>query len=60
MLFTCEWYDPICSEGTCKQNHYNIIGLTILKDMEKFDPFIIAQNARQVYYLPYLGRWKSN
>ena len=34
--------------------------LTTLKGIKKFDPFIIIQNARQVYYLSYSEKCKSN
>ena len=26
----------------------------------RYNPFIIAQNARQIYYLPYPGKYKLN
>ena len=54
VLFACEWYNPTRPEGTHKHNHYKIIEINHTKRYEKFDPFIIAQNARQVYYLSYL------
>ena len=60
VLFSCEWYDPTCSRGTRKYNYYKIIKINNTQRYEKFYPFIIAQNARQVYYLLYLGRCKSN
>ena len=55
VLFACKWYDPTHPGGTCKHNHYKIIEINHTKRYKKFDPFIIAQNVRQVYYLPYLG-----
>ena len=60
VLFACKWYDLTYLGGTCKYNHYKIIVIDHTKRYEKFDLFIIAQNARQVYYLPYLGQYKSN
>ena len=60
MLFACKWYNLTCSGGTYKYNHYKIIEINHTKRYEKFDLFIIAQNARQVYYLPYPGKYKSN
>ena len=51
VLFNCKWYDPT--------RHHKIIDINHTKRYEKFDPFIIAQNVRHVYYLPYPGRCKS-
>ena len=34
VLFTCEYYDPTRLGGTRKHNHYKMIEITILKDME--------------------------
>ena len=59
VLFNCEWYDPTRLGGTRKRNHYKIIEINHTKRYEKFDPFILTQNARQVYYLPYPKRCKS-
>ena len=58
VLVTCRWYDPTHPRGTRKQNHYKIIEINHTKRYGNFDPFIITQNARQVYYLPYPGRCK--
>ena len=60
MLFNCEWYDPIHPGGTCKHNHYKIIEINYTKRYEEFEPFIISQNTRQVCYLPYFGKCKSD
>ena len=45
---------------TRKHNYYKIIEIKHTKRHKEFDPFIIAQNARQVYYLSYPGKCKSN
>ena len=44
-LFNCEWYDPTSSRETRKHNHYKIIEINHTKIYEKFDQFIIVQNA---------------
>ena len=56
VLFKCEWFDPTRPTGTRKHNQYNIIEINHTKRYRGFDPFIIAQNARQVYFLPYPGK----
>ena len=60
VLFAYEWYNPTHPGRTHQHNHYKIIEINHTKKYEKFDPFIIAQNARQVYYLSYPRRCKSN
>ena len=60
VLFNYEWYNPTHPGKTYKHNHYKIIKINHIKRYEKFDPFIIVQNARQVYYLSYPRRCKSN
>lgn len=59
VLFNCEWYDPTPRVGTRKHNHYNIVEINHTKRYLAYDPFIIAHNTRQVYYLSYPGRSRS-
>ena len=60
VLFNCEWYDLTRHREIRKHNDYKITEINHTEIYEKFKPLIIAYNARQVYYLPYLGRCKSN
>ena len=60
VLFNCEWYDPTHIGQIGKHNHYKIIEINHAKRYGKFNPFIIAQHARQVYYSPHLRKCKSN
>ena len=60
VLFNYEWYNPTRLTRTHKYNRYKIIEVNHAKRYGRYDPFIIAQNARQVYYLPYPGKCKSN
>ncbi|KAH0773663.1 hypothetical protein KY290_010800 [Solanum tuberosum] len=47
--------------GTRELKQHNIIEVKHTRKYEAYDPFIIAQNAKQVYYAPYpLRRDKSN
>ena len=60
VLSNYEGYDPRRPGRTCKHNHYKIVVINHTKKYESFDPFIIAQNIRQAYYLPYPVKCKSN
>ncbi|KAK6791383.1 hypothetical protein RDI58_010464 [Solanum bulbocastanum] len=52
VLFWCEWFDP--SHRATKVDHqYNIIEVKHTRKYRSYDPFIIAQNAKQVYYASY-------
>ncbi|KAK6780272.1 hypothetical protein RDI58_022456 [Solanum bulbocastanum] len=60
VLFQCKWFDPT-SRGTREFKQHNIIKVKHTRKYEAYDPFIIAQNAKQVYYAPYpLRRDKSD
>lgn len=51
VLFYCNWFDP-SSRGTRLTRH-NIVEIRKDRSYGCFDPFFIAQNVRQVYYVPY-------
>ncbi|XP_049368611.1 uncharacterized protein LOC125833494 [Solanum verrucosum] len=60
VLFQCKWFDPT-SRGTRELKQHNIIEVKHTRKYEAYDPFIIAQNAKQVYYALYpLRRDKSD
>ncbi|KAK6782357.1 hypothetical protein RDI58_020153 [Solanum bulbocastanum] len=52
VLFRCEWFDP-SHRGTKMDHQYNIIEVKHTRKYRSYDPFIIAQNAKQVYYASY-------
>ena len=52
VLFRCEWFDP-SHRGTKVDHQHNIIEVKHTKKYISYDPFIIAQNAKQVYYASY-------
>ncbi|PNX89694.1 hypothetical protein L195_g045816, partial [Trifolium pratense] len=52
-LFHCEWFDPTKNSGTRVQKQYNIVDIKMNKRYRQYDPFILAQKARQVYYVAY-------
>ncbi|WMV50470.1 hypothetical protein MTR67_043855 [Solanum verrucosum] len=53
VLFRCKWFDPTPKRGTREIKQYNIIEVKHTREYEAYDPFIIAQNVKQVYYAPY-------
>ena len=52
VLFYCDWYDP-SGRGTKIDKKYNIVEVRMDRKYKEYDPFIMAHNVRQVYYVPY-------
>ncbi|PKU63950.1 hypothetical protein MA16_Dca021579 [Dendrobium catenatum] len=52
-LFNCEWFDPVPNRGMKVHLIYGITEVKRARRYEKFDPFIIASPATQVYYANY-------
>ena len=52
-LFYCDWFDPTNNTGTKVNIEYNIVDIKMNKRYRQYDPFILAQEAKQVYYVPY-------
>ncbi|QHN83080.1 uncharacterized protein DS421_20g701510 [Arachis hypogaea] len=59
-MFKCEWYDPSSRQGTQKHNNYDITEVNVTRKYRHYDPFILPQNVRQVYFLPYRSSCKSS
>nr|GMC69518.1 uncharacterized protein LOC109157962 [Ipomoea batatas] len=53
VLFKCEWFDPTPNVGSRFNSEYGITEVHYNKRYTKYDPFIIAQSACQVCYIPY-------
>lgn len=53
ILFRCKWFDPTPKIGTRVDPHYKIVEVKHTRQYESYDPFIIVQNVKQVYYAPY-------
>ncbi|CAH9074679.1 unnamed protein product, partial [Cuscuta epithymum] len=51
VLFRCNWVDP--TRGVRKNSKYNMIDVNHSRVYRKNEPFILAQQAAQVYYAPY-------
>jgi len=52
VVFYCHWFDP-SHRGTIVDPKYGIVDIHMEKRYLPFDPFILAHNVRQVYYVPY-------
>ncbi|KAK6791438.1 hypothetical protein RDI58_010519 [Solanum bulbocastanum] len=52
VLFRSEWFDP-SHRGMKVDHQHNIIEVKHTRKYRSYDSFIIAQNAKQVYYAPY-------
>ncbi|WJX35324.1 hypothetical protein P8452_23334 [Trifolium repens] len=52
VLFYCDWYDP-SRRGTKYNSKTNTVDIKMNRRYQPFDPFAIAHNVRQVYYVPY-------
>ena len=55
-LFKCQWYDQINTRydhGTRFHPLYKLVDVHIGRSYRKYDYFVLASQASQVYYLPY-------
>lgn len=59
VLFNCEWFDIVANNGMKIQHQYGIVEVHRRRRYSKYDPFIIATNAIQVYYVPYPEKLKE-
>ncbi|KAJ8761601.1 hypothetical protein K2173_004377 [Erythroxylum novogranatense] len=53
VIFKCNWYDPTPNIGTKVHNRYNVVEINFRRRLRQFEPFILAMQARQVYYVPF-------
>ena len=51
-LFKCDWYDTT-GTGMRVHPHYKIVELNKQRRWPKYDPFVLAKQAIQVYYVAY-------
>ncbi|GAB2275411.1 hypothetical protein Dimus_039130 [Dionaea muscipula] len=50
-LFSCKWFDPL--QGTRVYPQYNLVEINHKKKYRKYEPFVLAQQAQQVYFTTY-------
>ncbi|KAL0324653.1 UNVERIFIED_CONTAM: hypothetical protein Scaly_2432400 [Sesamum calycinum] len=51
VLFKCRWVDP--TRGIKVHPHYHLVNVNFKRVYQKDEPFIVAQQAVQVYYTEY-------
>ncbi|XP_039116570.1 uncharacterized protein LOC120252166 [Dioscorea cayenensis subsp. rotundata] len=59
VLFKCTWFDPTLRIGTRIHPRYKLIDVHKNKAFNKYEPFILATQAAQVFYSPYPSLRKS-
>jgi hypothetical protein len=58
VLFKCEWFDLIPNRGTRVHPQYKLVDVNNKRSYPKFDPFVLAQQAQQIYFATYPGTRK--
>ncbi|GJR77027.1 transposon-like protein [Tanacetum coccineum] len=53
VLFKCEWFDPVKHRGWKIHNDFGLIDINHKKKLRNYDPFIMAHQAQQVYFILY-------
>lgn len=53
VLFHCEWFDPTPNVGVKIHLMYNIVDVNQRRRFHKYEPFVLASQAQQVYYISY-------
>lgn len=53
VLFKCEWFDPTNNVGMKVHKQYGLVDINHRRKLNKYEPFILAMQAAQVYYVPY-------
>ena len=53
VLFKCEWFDPTPNVGIKVNCAYNLVKINQRRRLANFEPFVLAMQATQVYYLPF-------
>lgn len=56
VLFNCTWFDPTPRRGTRIHDQYGIVEVRANRRYNRYDPFILASQAHQVYYASYPSR----
>lgn len=61
VLFKCEWFDT-SSSGTVVHADYKLVSINHNRKYNRYEPFVLAKQAIQVYYCSYpsLARSKSD
>jgi hypothetical protein len=52
VLFDCDWFDPTPT-GTRRTENLGLVEIKHAARLSVFEPFVLASQVKQVYYLPY-------
>ena len=53
VLFNCHWFDPTPQLGTRTHFHYKLVDVNHTRSFNRYEPFILAAQAMQVFYASY-------
>ncbi|KAH6777727.1 hypothetical protein C2S51_009039 [Perilla frutescens var. frutescens] len=59
VLFNCEWFSP-SPQGTYVHPEYKLVNVNHRRRYNKYDPFVLAKQAIQVYYSSYPSLARSS
>jgi hypothetical protein len=52
VIFECDWFDPTTA-GVRRTENIGLVEVKHSSRLSNFDPFVLASQVKQVYYLPY-------
>ncbi|GKV13664.1 hypothetical protein SLEP1_g24649 [Rubroshorea leprosula] len=53
VLFKCDWYEIPPAQGVQVDQKHRLVDINPRRYLRSYEPFILASQARQVYYIPY-------
>jgi len=59
VLFKCDWFDPKLKRGCNVHRQYGIFEINHKRRFDKYEPFVLAQQAQQVYFTEYASKKKE-
>ncbi|GKD69131.1 zinc finger, CCHC-type containing protein [Tanacetum coccineum] len=62
VLFKCDWFDPVKHRGWKIHYEFGLGDINHKKKLRNYDPFIMAHQAQQVYFISYpsMHRYKND
>ena len=59
VLFKCNWYDSTENRGWRKHPKHDLVEVNVRRKFHKYEPFVFASQAQQVYYVEYASKKKK-
>ncbi|XP_040380983.1 uncharacterized protein LOC102709376 isoform X2 [Oryza brachyantha] len=59
VLFDCQWFDPTV-RGTRRTENLGLVEIKCTSRLSVFEPFVMASQVKQVYYVPYACKNRSD